>query len=103
MLIRVLSIRFYASGHGSLGSPTARYVKEIIPTILDQPGVTGAMVFTMVHPCGFVDNGWPQGDECSGCPGPSGAGGYPCQALVELCAKGCAVRDAFGAAALGQG
>ena len=72
-------------------------------TILDQPAVTEAMVFTMVHSCGFVENGWPQGDECSGCPGPSGAGGYPCQALVELCAKGCAVRDAFGAAALGQG
>ena len=36
---RRLIVGFYATGHSSLGSPSARYVREIIPTILDQPGV----------------------------------------------------------------
>ena len=50
-----------AAGHSSLGSPSTRYVKEIIPAILDQPGVGGIMFYTMLAPCGLVGAEWPHG------------------------------------------
>ena len=56
----------------------------------------------MLNPCGFQNGSWPNGYVCTGCPGADGAGGAACGAEIELCAKGCVVRDAFGvAAALG--
>lgn len=36
---RPLVVGFYATGHSSLGSPSARYVRELLPTILSQPDV----------------------------------------------------------------
>lgn len=99
---RHLIVGFYATGHSSLGSPSVEYVKEIIPTILDQPGVGGIMYYTMLNPCGFRNGTWPMGYVCTGCAGADGAGGAACGVEIELCAKGCVVRDAFGvAAALG--
>eukprot|EP01045_Picozoa_sp_COSAG04_P019568 COSAG04_NODE_1914_length_5238_cov_2.111111_2_plen_96_part_00 len=80
-----------AAGHSSLGSPSTRYVKEIIPAILDQPGVGGIMFYTMLAPCGLVGAEWPHGEICVGGP-PS--------VEIDLCAKGCAVRDAFAVAAV---
>jgi hypothetical protein len=77
-------------------------VREIIPTILDQPGVSGIMFYTMLNPCGFANGSWPTGDVCTGCAGPDGMGGHACGDEIDLCAKGCAVRDAFAVAALGS-
>jgi hypothetical protein len=79
-----------------------RSVREIIPTILDQPGVGGIMFYTMLNPCGFANGSWPTGDVCTGCAGPDGMGGHACGDEIDLCAKGCAVRDAFAVAALGS-
>ena len=83
----------WAAGHSSLGSPSTRYVKEIIPAILDQPGVGGIMFYTMLAPCGLVGAEWPHGEICVGGTADGGA-------EIDLCAKGCAVRDAFAVAAV---
>ena len=125
---RRLIVGFYATGHSSLGSPSTNYVREIIPTILDQPGVGGIMfcefdnwfaVFrsavdasslaqflpmfigsvvadTMLSPCGLVNGSWPNGEICTDAPV------KPPEFEIELCAKGCALRDAFAVAALGH-
>lgn len=87
-------VGFYATGHSALGSPSTRYVQEIIPTILDQPGVGGIMFYTMLSPCGLVNGSWPGGDICTDAPV------KPPEFEIDLCAKGCALRDAFAVAAL---
>ena len=49
------------------------------------------MFYTMLAPCGLVGAEWPHGEICVG--GPSSV-------EIDLCAKGCAVRDAFAVAAV---
>ena len=50
---------------------------------------------TMLSPCGLVNGSWPNGDVCTDTPL------KPPAFEIDLCAKGCAVRDAFAVAALG--
>ena len=41
---------FYLTGHGSLGSTTPLYVREIMSTILTQPRTCGIVVYTTYFP-----------------------------------------------------
>ena len=52
--------------------------------------VVGVMSFTMLAPCGSGEDGerWCEGE------------GGPSTWLLELCAKGCAIADAFGELAM---
>jgi hypothetical protein len=49
---RSLKVVFYATGHSSLGTPTPRYVADIMPLIAAQPRVDGIFVYTMKEPRG---------------------------------------------------
>ena len=53
------------------------------------------MFYTMLSPCGLLNGSWPNGEICSDVPL------KPPEFEIELCAKGCALRDAFAVAALG--
>ena len=95
---RPLVVGFYATGHSSLGSPTARYVRELMPMILSQPGVAGSMVFTMLAPCGGAGRDrLPDTAVCTD--NPADQTWYKHDFEIEFCAKGCAIRDAYAAAA----
>ena len=95
---RPLVVGFYATGHSSLGSPTARYVREIMPMILSQPGVQGSMVFTMLAPCGGAGrNSLSTEPVCTD--NPADQAWFKHDFEIEFCAKGCAIRDAYAAAA----
>ena len=75
-----MHVGFYATGHSSLGDPTARYVYEIMPAILTQPSVAGVNVYCAWAPANTSD----------------------CSALSAVGAhgdKGCAVKLAFDEAA----
>ena len=72
---RGLVASFYATGHSSLGTPSARYVSELMRLFQVQPGVEGIMVYTMQAPDGPC--------EAKG-PGPLWSGD-----------KGCIVADVF--------
>lgn len=77
---RKMHVGFYATGHSSLGDPTARYVYEIMPAILTQPSVAGVNVYCAWAPANTSD----------------------CSALSAVGAhgdKGCAVKLAFDEAA----
>lgn len=45
-----LLVGFYATAHSHLGNPTARYVYDLMPIILDQPSVIGIVVFRFLAP-----------------------------------------------------
>lgn len=74
----------YATGHSSLGTPTAAYVRALPQVGLSHPDVIGALSWTMLAPCG------PRAAPGS-C---EGNGGYDTW-LIDLCAKGCALQDAY--------
>ena len=80
-------VGFYSTGHSHLGSPGVAYVRALPQLALTaHPSVVGVMSFTMLAPCGprlSVGDGSCRGD-----------GGYPSW-LIQLCAKGCAIADAY--------
>ena len=76
-------VGFYATGHSSLGSPTAAYVRQLPQLALLHPLVVGVMSFTMLAPCGSRSRP-------SACEG-DGEKTW----MLQLCAKGCAIADAF--------
>jgi hypothetical protein len=84
---RKLIVGFYATGHSHLGTPSAEYVR-ILPqlAVTAHPDVVGVMSFTMLAPCGLRAHA---GDgSCDG------DGGHPSW-MLDLCAKGCALADAY--------
>ena len=92
---RKLLVGFYATGHSHLGTPTAEYVRVLPQLALGaHPAVAGVMSFTMLAPCGpRID---PGDGSCEG------DGGHPSW-IIELCAKGCAITDAYAELARGWG
>ena len=66
--------------------------------ILSQPGVAGSMVFTMLAPCGGAGRDrLPDTAVCTD--NPADQTWYKHDFEIEFCAKGCAIRDAYAAAA----
>ena len=47
-----MMVTFYATGHSTLGQPTANYVYRLMQTMLTQPKVLGMSVYTMKAPDG---------------------------------------------------
>ena len=96
---------FYGSGHSSLGSPSAKYVREILPVLLSQPRVDGLFVFTMLAPCGgHGRDRMPADPVCTDdyrndtSNWYQRVGGGRWRGAMGLCEKGCAIRDAFALA-----
>jgi hypothetical protein len=101
---RPLIFGIYAGGHSSLGSPTARYVDDVLAFVLQRAEITGGgvMLWPMLAPCGGAGMGHvPASTSSSVCTGGDGWAKDGVPWLIELCAKGCAVRDNFGRAAAG--
>ena len=104
---RPLVFGIYAGGHSSLGSPTARYVDQVLELVLSRAEVAGGgvMLWPLLAPCGGVGPNQlpaPGGAVCTDTPVAKSwyAGTTFC---IELCAKGCAVRDRFAQAAAWEG
>jgi len=49
---RRLQVGVYASGHSACGTPSIRYVHDLLETALDQPRVDGTTVYTLQIPAG---------------------------------------------------
>jgi hypothetical protein len=47
---RKLHVGVYATGHSACGTPTAKYVHDLLTTALEDSHVTGATVYTLKHP-----------------------------------------------------
>jgi hypothetical protein len=91
---RKLLVGFYATGHSHLGTPTPDYVRALPQLAMAaHPDVVGIMSFTMLAPCG------PRRDPGDGsC---QGDGGRPSW-IIDTCAKGCAISDAYAELAKSQ-
>lgn len=75
---RPLQVGFYATGHSSLGTPTARYVRMVMQDILQQREVAGITFYRMFVP-------------------PAGG----CEGVNDD--KGCVVAEVFGSLAAARG
>lgn len=96
-------MQVYAGGHSSLGSPSARYVDETLALVLQRAEISGGgvMLWPLLAPCGGSGmNRLPASINSSVC---SGRAGWVKEHtfLIELCAKGCAIRDNFALAVAG--
>ena len=84
---RKMVVGFYATGHSHLGTPDVAYVRALPQLALAADDhVVGVMSFTMLAPCGPRLE--PEDGSCEG------DGGHPSW-VIEQCAKGCAIADAF--------
>ena len=91
---RGLVAALYATGHSSLGTPSARYVSEVMRLFQEQPMVEGTMVYTLQAPGDGSGGGGGGGGNGGG-----GGGGGPCKledAPLYGGDKGCIVGDIFG-------
>jgi hypothetical protein len=108
---RKMLVGFYATGHSSLGSPDVAYVRGLPQLALTaDASVVGVMSFTMLAPCGEREpsNAFPpleptsvRSTLLSTDPACTGNGGDSSLWLLQLCAKGCAIADAFSDLAAG--
>ena len=98
---RKLIVEFYATGHVGYGTPSPRYVYELLNIILQQPGVAGASVYTNKFPCADCLTHWALGGSCTervteACKNWSGS----CASLGEPPLfggdEGCIVAQVFG-------